>query len=105
MTYQRFVIDLWENPCDWLRGKRAFILDWTVGKALKYSNINHPCPYRDQIYVKADNISMVDFPVEQLFPAGRYRVDINITDGTKKKLLVKSQFFLSVSDHRVERFW
>lgn len=40
--YQRFPVNLWENPCDWLNGKRSWVLDWsvTVKRVLKYTNIN-----------------------------------------------------------------
>lgn len=103
-TYQKFPVDLWENICDWFEGKRAHILDWTVGKVLKYSNLNHPCPYIGHVYIRTDNLTTNDFPIEQLFPSGKYRIDVHFTDGNKSNVLVKSQYFFSISDYRIERF-
>lgn len=69
MTYHKFPVDLWESPCDWLGGKKSWILDWTVGIVLNYTNINHPCPYEGHLYFKADNLSINTFNIEQLAPS------------------------------------
>lgn len=103
--YDKWVIDIWENLCDWVDGTyKSHILSWVVGPLLKYTNLNHPCPYDEPIYLKVDNISTDNFPIEQLFPAGRYRLDANITEGNKKNVLIKGQLFFSISDHRLEKF-
>lgn len=65
MTYSKFPIDLWENACDWLKGKKSWILDWSAGKVLNYTNLNHSCPYQE-IYMKVDNISINTFNIEQM---------------------------------------
>lgn len=104
-SYQKFPVNLWENPCDWLKGKKSWLLDWSVKRVLKYTNINHPCPYDGHVYFKADNISTNIFNIEQLIPAGRYRIDAFLTDGSKTNVLAKGQLYFSVSDVRVERFW
>lgn len=72
-----------------------------------YSDLNHPCPYEGHIYIKIDNISVSTFLTEQFLPAGRYRMDVDLTDGSKHNLLAKANIFFSihVSDHRIERFW
>lgn len=104
LKYQRFAVDLWENPCDWLAGKKSRIMDWTFGRVIQYTNINHLCPYDGQIYLKVDNVSIHNFPMEPLVPAGRFRLDVNVTDGTKKHVLAITHLYISVSDHRVEQF-
>lgn len=106
ITYQRFGTDLWIEPCAWLKGKSAFsfVFDWTIGRVLKYTNINHPCPYEGHVYVKFNNLSTSNFPFEPLIPAGRYRIDGNVTDETRKIVVATGSIYLSVSDHRVERF-
>lgn len=100
-----FLCKVWENLCDWLSGKtKSFILDWTAGLILKYSNFNHPCPFDGQIYVRNDNFSMGEIAVTQFMPSGKYRANANLTDKHRKPLLM-IQFFVTVSDIRVERFW
>lgn len=104
MTYQKFPIDLWENICSWCNNSaKSFMLDWSFGKILQYSNVHHACPYV-YVYLKVDNISMSHFSIEQLLPAGRFRVDHNITSGNRKEVLFSVQMFLSVSDNRIELF-
>lgn len=63
ITYRRFPIDLWDNLCDWLAKKtKSYVLDWTFGRVLQYSNMNLPCPYVGQAYLKINNISAKAFP-------------------------------------------
>lgn len=106
MTYQKFPISLWDDMCGWFVGKRrSFIMDWTLGKMLKYSNLNHSCPYFGHIFVKVDNISMDSFVFEQLIPAGRFRIDFNLTDEYRSKTpMFMGKLFASVSDNRIEQF-
>lgn len=105
-TYQRFGVDVWLDPCKWLKGMTqfGFIFDWTIGRVLNYSNLNHPCPYDGHIYLKFDNVSVNTFSIEQLLPSGRFRIDGNVTDPTRKIVVASGSIFLSISDHRVERF-
>lgn len=105
MTYQKFPIDLWENICSWIGNKtKSYILDWTFGKVLQYSNINHTCPYQGEVFVKVNNISISKFPFEQFLPAGKFRIDINITSGNRKIVFAMTQLFISISDNRIEQF-
>lgn len=106
-TYQKYAIDLWENMCDWLAKKtKSYSLDWTIGRVRRqrYTNINHPWPYEGVVYVKIDNISIQQFPIEPLLPSGRYRMDIDITEANRKTTIFVSQVFFSISDHRIEQY-
>lgn len=107
--YEKWAIDLWENLCDFLSGKKSgHLMDWTFGNFLRNTNSNvvHSCPYNGQVYFRNDNISMSNFSnsIQQLFPSGRYRVEANFTDGNKKNVLIKVLFFFSISVHRIEEF-
>lgn len=88
ITFQKFPIDLTENICDWLSGKgKSYIMDWSVSKVIKYSNVNHICPWLNPVLMKVDNISMHVFSFEQSFlPAGNYRVDNDFTEGREGAL-------------------
>lgn len=66
ITYQKFPVNVWENLCDWKKGTKSWILDWSIGKVLSYTNFNHPCPYEGQVYLKADNITANTFNIEQM---------------------------------------
>lgn len=89
--------------CDWFTGKRrSFSMDWTLGKIMQYSNMNHSCPYMGNVMLKVDNISMDTFVFEQFVPAGRYRIDFNMSNDYIPLFI--GRIFASVSDHRVEQF-
>lgn len=106
VTYRFFPISIWDDMCGWIADKRhSFILDWTVGKVIQYSNMNHPCPYVGIVFIKVDNISMDTFVFDQLLPAGRYRIDFDISDEYQGKVsMLTGKIFASVSDHRIEQF-
>lgn len=102
-NYQKYALDLWEDLCGWLDGKKkSYILDWTVKRVQDYTNVNHPCPIEGHVFVKTDNISLDKFTTEPLLPSGRYRLDVNFTEGKKGNVLLMAKMFVSVSDHRVE---
>lgn len=102
-TYQKFAIDLREDMCKWLAKKdKSYLLDWTLKKVQQYSNVNHPCPYNETIYVKNNNLSISNIPFEPLLPSGRYRIDINLTDQFDETIF-SGKLFGSVSDHRIEQ--
>lgn len=104
--YVLFPISLWDDMCGWFIGKRrSFAMDWTLGKMLKYSNMNHSCPYFGNVFVKVDNISMDTFIFEQFIPSGRYRIDFNLTDDYRSRTpIFMGKLFVSVSDYRIEQF-
>lgn len=78
-------------------------MDWSVGKVIKYSNVNHICPWLNPVLIKVDNISMHAFSFEQSFlPAGNYRVDNDFTEGREGAPLFSASLYFSVSDHRLE---
>lgn len=68
----------------------------------KYSNTYHPCPFSGLIYAKADNVSVQHFILPQIVPAGRYRIDFNITEGQHGTTMIATSVYGSISDHRVE---
>lgn len=104
ITWAKFPIDLWEDMCAWISGKRkAYILDWTFGKILKYTNFNHSCPFYGYYIIDVKNISMEHFDVEQLLPSGQYRLDLEFTQqqGGGDPYTAFSVYF-SVTEYRLE---
>src|SRR5262249_2128104 len=74
-TYQRIAVNLWEDICGWFSGKtKSYIMDWTFGRVLNYTNLNHHCPYNGHVYLKVDNVSIDRFPFPPIIPSGRYRI-------------------------------
>ncbi|XP_031629656.1 uncharacterized protein LOC116344937, partial [Contarinia nasturtii] len=104
--YQKFPIDLNENLCGWLSGKsKSYLLDWSLKDLMAHTNLNHPCPYVGDAYVKVDNFSIKELlKFDMLLPAGRFRVDINFTEGHNKPTLLGTRTFFSISDNRIEQF-
>lgn len=104
-TYKKYAWDLWEDFCGYLDGsKKSYFLDFTLKRVLNFTNVNRPCPFEGDVFVKINNISLEKLPFEPLLPAGRYRLDINFTDSSKKHIIFTSKLFGSVSDHRIERY-
>lgn len=85
--------------------EKLYILDYLRPLAEKYTNMYHSCPYVGKILMKADNMSIHEFAIPQIVPAGRYRIDLNITEGYFGKTLVDAKIYGSISDHRVEVVW
>ena len=83
IVYNKFPIDIWENFCDFVDGKRekSFYFNWLLSRLQRYTNMNHSCPYT-AIIVKANNVSIDEiFPFDQsVFPSGQYRIDVTLTD-------------------------
>lgn len=104
--FQKFPIDLWENLCAWLSGKgKSYFGEWGARNLLNYSNVNHSCPYDGNVIVKADNFSLKDLLNFEVFlPSGRFRMDVNLTEGYRKRVFFISKTYFSVSDHRIEQF-
>lgn len=83
IVYNKFPIDVWENVCEFLEGKREnkLFLNWMLARVLPYTNYNHTCPY-SSFTIKAENISLdktFSFDKE-ILPSGRYRFDVSFTE-------------------------
>lgn len=100
--YTRIAGYIWENLCDWLAGKKSFILDYYGSRLMKFTNINHTCPYSGNIFGKIDNISIQAFAFPQILPSGRYFIDMIGYESDRSKVLSNLQIYFSVSDHRIE---
>lgn len=114
IEYKKFPVDVWEDVCDWFDNRnktgwvnksKAYILEWVLHRVLKYANFNHPCPFVGDVYMSCNNISQGDyFNIPQFVPSGRYRVDMYITDKTRKIIYISGKAYFEISDHRIERF-
>lgn len=100
------MLDVWEDVCGVLRRDEGNIISNLIYERLRnYTNVNHPCPYTPGLYyAKADNIPLDLGNFGQLFPAGRYRFEVNVTEGYKGQLLGSGYSIGSISDRRVTKF-
>lgn len=105
-TYQKYAIDLWEDLCGFLNDKAHFMM-WIMSRLQHFSNLNHTCPYTGTVILKANNISVDKFRIEPLLPAGRYRLDLNLTklprNNDIQNVYGMMRIFDSISDHRIEQ--
>ncbi|KAG4073319.1 hypothetical protein HA402_002664 [Bradysia odoriphaga] len=102
-TYQQVGGDLNVYVCDLLaNGYRTPIMEWLLGRISKFSNLNHKCPYADNIYFKADNISVDEFSYPDLMPSAQYRLDITLFENMEKILATFYIYFIIISDHRID---
>lgn len=102
-TYQKIATELWDDVCGWLNGShKSFLLDFLKPLFTKYSNFNHTCPYLGIVLGKTDNISVQQFAFPQIMPAGRYRLDFNVTKGLRRGEIYGGSLYFAISDHRIE---
>lgn len=105
ITFHKFPIELLEDFCGWMNGtSRSYLMEWSFSKVLKYSNMNHTCPYVGPIWIKADSIREDSFTFENsLMPSGQYRVDLNVMEFPESVPYIKTSLYFSISDHRIEK--
>lgn len=104
-TYQKFLIDLWEDVCGFLDGVVTGPLTKIGMDNLKTLDVelNFPkkCPLRPgqlSIVHRSLNYSNVVIP---LLPAGRYRLDIFMSAKRNGSIQGQTQTYFSISDFRV----
>lgn len=103
-TYHKFMIDIWEDFCAYLEclePSKARVLNVIHKNIRNYTNVIHACPYKGIIYVKADRYPFNTFLFDTLLPSGRYRIDLNFTNGFKKETFFFAQIYFSISDLRL----
>lgn len=106
--YTRIAGHIWEDFCGWITGKKpSFFLNYYGPISLKYTSASHMCPYSGYYSFKFDNISMESFAFPQILPAGRYYLDMYLTESeqSKSKTLLNMKLYNTVSDHRIEIVW
>lgn len=102
--YPKFLIDVWENGCDFLSGSSTspmikILIENSLRAGVKLS-FKLRCPFSGTIIVAHDrlNVSGISIP---LFPAGRYRLDLMFATAKHQDPYVKFQTYVSISDLRV----
>lgn len=106
-VYKKFPIDLWEELCGWLNKTRmSWFLDLSLANSMDYieHDGNKKCPIFGNYSIKMKNVSWETFPMPQMIPSGRYRLDVNVTEANRKNVIVQSMVYFSVSDNRVDQF-
>lgn len=97
--FQKFPIDLWENVCGWLnKNSKSYLLDWSLAFFKNYTNLNHSCPYEGDMLIRADSYQfghLVNFG--NYLPSGRFRMDVNLTEGRSKPAMVGTQIIFSIN--------
>lgn len=107
-TYHKFLIDRWENVCDYFAGRnRGSTLVTTIiwENLKKQGNLTtHACPYRanETISIHAPRISekLLEFP---LLPSGDFRAHFYYASGPgpNGKFYMEMIMHFGISDHRV----
>lgn len=88
--------------CGFLDGSaRSYALNTFMRNIGEYSNLKK-CPVKGYVYMKVDKIPFNNFIFEPLLPSGRYRVDFNLTEGNRDKVLIMFKMYIAVSDYRIE---
>lgn len=106
--YKKFPVDIWEDLCGWLNGtKNSFYLNWTLEPAKKFITYDGEmkCPLIGNLDMKFENISLNSrFPLTQIVPSGRYRVEVNFTEGDRSTIISGKRYYFSISDNRIGQF-
>lgn len=86
-------------------GSEAYFLKWTAQHVKNFSNLNHKCPYFGSTWINIERIAVNKLiMMEQLMPSGRYRVDLNVTEGIHQDAFITTKFYFGISDNRIEQF-
>lgn len=111
-TYQKYLIDRWENMCDYLSGRNrgsTMVLLAVFNNFPEFVKSLKSCPFKmnDTLVLSLNNYNMgrVRLP---LLSAGQYRFACSFTAGKERSELTKYSVYFSISDHRVwqwEYFW
>lgn len=93
--------------CEWLTARLAgkktlYMLNWTLGRIIDESTLNHTCPFVGYQVIDVKNISIDAFVVEPLIPSGRYRMKLDFADSSRVTFGSVLVFF-SISDYRLEK--
>lgn len=100
-NYQKFLIDMDEDVCQYYieaDRKSSKILDILLPFLKNTSNIYHPCPYTNLIYIHNMNLATLSIENAPL-PIGQYRVDIKFYDSLKNKTIFITQLFFRVNNN------
>lgn len=101
-TYQKFLIDRWEDVCGYFAdNKSSLLINLFMQIISNYTSFNHTCPFTEDLFVLMTNYSMNEIIVKPLLPAGQFRMDINFTEGERKKSILGLQVYFKVSDYRI----
>lgn len=96
-TFQQFMIDHWENPCDFFnRSGNTPVLD-VIHKNFGHLLLWHACPIRpnDSFIIFDEEFCADDYSIDPEFPAGKYRFDITFSARDESFFILKFYFTLS----------
>lgn len=104
--FRKFPIDMWQNVCEILNPKKQVQFFSSAFKPL-LPYIQHDgkleCPIMGSYAARISNISLDQFDLPSLIPAGKYRIDVNITEKNRKNVILVTQTYATVSDNRIEQ--
>lgn len=108
-VYRKLPIEFSNDMCDWLNGKgRSKLLDTSMGRVMKFIEYDHKleCPFKEGNFsLNIYNVSLNEqFPFIPILPSGQYRVDTILSAGHRNDVVVKFQFFMAISDKRIEQY-
>lgn len=107
-VYKLFPVKLDENLCYWLNNQKgSFFMEWTLARALKYVKYDGElkCPIKGNLSISFSNVLLnKEFPLVPLVPSGKYRVDNIFTEASSNTVIASTQFFIEVSDNRIEKY-
>lgn len=103
-TYNRFLINLWEDFCGFWRGSGGSPLSSLALENAMRIGVNFSfklqCPLTGKIMMTHNGLNMSK-AVLPLVPAGRYRLDIAYAEKKGGPAFIAVQYFFSISDLRV----
>lgn len=100
-TFEK-MMDVWEDVCKSLRNIQSSLLMKSARKVIPRNsdtNIFDGCPYSKELYYHIANISTNTIEPASFVPAGRYLLEVNITQGLRKKSIVFLQAYVQARDY------
>lgn len=104
--FRKFPIDLWQNLCEILNPKKQVQFFSSSFKPI-LPHIQHDgkleCPLMGSYAARITNLSLNQFDLPSLIPAGKYRIDVNITENNRKNVILLTRTYVNVPDNRIEQ--
>lgn len=97
----RVLLDRRDDICGYFSGAvKSPLIDAVIDNFVKYSNLNHTCPYQGELSFKADRIHTDDLILKVLLPAGKFHAATNVTNGKAREIVGRIFIDFMVLDRR-----
>lgn len=95
-VYRQFLVNIDIDFCGYMNRETPNVFLATIMPYVsQYSNINHPCPYFDNVTISRMPLNNA-FVQNAILPMGQYRIDVDIYDSKLNRSIIYFKLFFLV---------